>query len=75
MNQPLILLAEEHAERVLLGMPTYWFAIIAGIIFMLGFIITVSFSGRGVVRPDRAVDQLDAQEQQAIKDYRSKHNH
>lgn len=54
-------------------MPTYWFAIIGFIVFGILFLITISFSGRGVVRPDHAADHLSHEETEALRDYQSKH--
>ncbi|GGH58093.1 hypothetical protein [Rothia aerolata] len=76
MDHSLILAAAEgaeHTERVLLGLPTYWFGIIFGIIFLLMFLITLSFSGRGIIRASHGADRLDSDEQQAIKEYNSRH--
>lgn len=67
--------AEEHHERILFGVPTFWFGIIFGIVFLLMFLVTISFSGRGIVRSHTAHDHLDADERQALKAYQGKHSH
>lgn len=38
----------------LYGIPTYWFAIFGFMFFGILMFITISFSGRGVVRPEHA---------------------
>lgn len=69
-----VLASEEGSHQLeLLGMPTYWFAIIGFIVFGILFLITISFSGRGVVRPDHAADHLSHEETDALRDYQSKH--
>ncbi|WP_346845665.1 hypothetical protein [uncultured Rothia sp.] len=77
MNKILLASAEaEHTEQLmLLGIPTFWFGIIAAILFLLLFTITISFSGRGIVRLDHAGDQMGHDESQAIADYQAKHGH
>lgn len=67
--------AEEHHERVLFGMPTYWFGIIFGVAFLLMFFVTISFAGRGIVRSYTATDHLDADERAALNAYDGKHKH
>lgn len=64
---------EEHHERVLYGLPTFWYGIIFAIAFLLMFVFTVSFSGRGIVRSHSDADQLDADERAALQAYNGKH--
>lgn len=75
LNPDLTLRASEESSHQLelLGMPTYWFAIIGFIFFGLLFMITISFSGRGIVRPDHAADHLSHEETEALRNYQSKH--
>lgn len=70
-----VLASEEHGvhQLELFGIPTYWFAIFGFLFFGILFFITISFSGRGVVRPDHAADHLSADEEAALRDYNSKH--
>lgn len=69
-----LLASEEGSHQLeLLGMPTYWFALIGFVIFGLLMAVTVSFSGRGLVRPDKAGSGLAAHEQEALKEYKSRH--
>lgn len=71
-----VVASEEHGHQLeLLGMPTWMFAIIGFIFFGILFAITVSFSGRGVVRPDHAGDHLGTDETAALRDYQNKHKH
>lgn len=58
----------------LYGIPTYWFAIFGFVFFSILMFITISFSGRGVVRPERAADHLPAEEEAAMLDYKNKHD-
>ncbi|MBM7050437.1 MULTISPECIES: hypothetical protein [unclassified Rothia (in: high G+C Gram-positive bacteria)] len=66
---------EGHHERVLYGVPTYWFGIAFGIAFLAMFLITISFSGRGVVRSHHAQNHLDADERHALNEYKGKYSH
>lgn len=69
-----VLASEEHGQLELLGMPTYWFAIIGFLFFGALFFITISFSGRGVTRPDHAADHISAEEEAVMNDYKKKHS-
>lgn len=72
----LALASEEGSHQVeLLGMPTYMFALFGFVFFGLLFLITISYSGRGIVRPDHAADHLLADEAEALRDYANKHKH
>lgn len=67
--------SEEGGHQLeVLGMPTYMFALFGFIFFGLLFFITISFSGRGIVRPDHAAHHLPDDEAQALHDYTSKRN-
>lgn len=71
-----VVASEEGSHQLqVLGMPTYMFAIFGFIFFGLLFFITISFSGRGIVRPDHAADHLSEDEAKALRDYTSKHKH
>lgn len=79
MNEIFLAAAEteaEHGEQLmLLGLPTYWFGIIAAIIFIALFLVTISFSGRSIIRPDHAGNIIGHDEEQAMADYKAKHRH
>lgn len=71
-----VVASEEGSHQLeLFGIPTWWFAIFGFIFFGLLFFITISFSGRGVVRPDHAPDHLSSDETEALRDYQSKRKH
>lgn len=70
-----LLASEEGHKLELFGMPTWWFAIYGFIFFGILFFITISFSGRGVVRPDHSGEHLSHEETEALNDYQSKHKH
>lgn len=68
------LASEEGGHQLeLLGMPTWMFAVIGFVVFGLLLLITVSFSGRGIVRPDHLSGHLPEDEAEALKAYQSKH--
>lgn len=69
--------ADEHGEHhgTVWGFHPVVFGIITAIIFALMFIITISFSGRGIVREEHSANHLSTEEAQALADYKSKHNH
>lgn len=71
-----VLASEESGahQLELYGIPTYWFAIFGFVFFSILMFITISFSGRGVVRPERAADHLPAEEEAAMLDYKNKHD-
>lgn len=71
-----VLASEETGahQLELYGIPTYWFAIFGFVFFSILMFITISFSGRGVVRPERAADHLPAEEEAAMLDYKNKHD-
>lgn len=77
MNEILLasVVAEsEHAEQLMLwGIPTYWFPIVAGIIFLAMFVIAASFSGRGIVRPEHGAAEISHEEAQEMARYQAKH--
>ncbi|MEX3609834.1 hypothetical protein VVR12_02150 [Rothia sp. LK2588] len=75
MDLTLLASAEGEHQLTLLGLPTVWFAIIFGIIFLVSLLITVSFSGRGIAREHLATNRLDADEREALKTYNSKRGH
>ncbi|MDT0188897.1 hypothetical protein [Rothia terrae] len=67
--------AEEGAhERMLFGIPTFWFGILFAVGFLAMLLVTISFSGRGIVRSHTATDRLDRDEQVAIRSYQDKHH-
>lgn len=70
-----VLASEEHGahQLELYGIPTYWFAIFGFLFFGILMFITVSFSGRGVVRAEHAAGHLSAEEEAAMLDYKNKH--
>ncbi|WP_421083056.1 hypothetical protein [Rothia nasimurium] len=74
-NAAALVASEEGHKLELFGIPTWWFAIFGFIFFGALFFITISFSGRGIVRPDHAGDHLSAEEADALRDYQSKHKH
>ncbi len=65
----------EHEALMLMGIPTYWFGIIAAIIFLAMFFVTISFSGRGIIRPAHAGNELSVDEEKVMSDYKAKHGH
>lgn len=84
MNQVLLAAAtvlsaaEEHGGEhhgTVWGMEPIVFGIIAAILFAAMFLVTISFSGRGIIRAEHATNHLGADEAQALADYKAKHNH
>lgn len=63
----------EHADGMLLGLPTYMYGVIATVVFAVLLLITLSYSGRGIVRPDHAPEAFDDEEAKLLKEYNSRH--
>lgn len=69
--------AEEHGEHhgTVWGFEPYVFGIAFGVLFFIMFLVTISFSGRGIIRAEHSTDHLGADEAQAIAEYKAKRNH
>ncbi|MFW0108943.1 hypothetical protein ACN08Z_07485 [Rothia sp. P7181] len=77
MREALILASEhgEHAEHLVYGIPTYVYLALAVIAFTVMFFICISFSGRGIVRPEHGPNHIGSDEVEALADYHAKHSH
>jgi len=47
--------------------------VIAAVVFAVLLLITLSYSGRGIVRPDHAPEAFDDEEAKLLKEYNSRH--
>lgn len=65
----------EHTAGMLNGIPTYVYGIVAAVVFTVLLLITLSYSGRGIVRPDHTPELMEGDEAQALRSYSEKHNH
>lgn len=65
----------EHTEGMLNGVPTYVYGIVAAVVFIVLLLVTLSYSGRGIVRPDHKPDLMESDESQALRNYSEKHSH
>lgn len=63
----------EHANGMLLGIPTYMYGVIAAVVFTVLLLITMSYSGRGIIRPDHAPEAMEGEESTLLKEYNEKH--
>ena len=49
------------------------YGVIAAVVFAVLLLITLSYSSRGIVRPDHAPEAFDDEEAKLLKEYNSRH--
>lgn len=69
--------AEESGahEGTVWGIEPGYFGLAAGVLFLIMFLVTISFSGRGIIRAEHSTNHLGDDEAQAIADYKAKRGH